>query len=75
MMDKDRPEGKIPGGESRSAKINRQAAEKQKRLAEALRVNLHRRKAQSRARIDGGDADDGAAGMDPKGTDGTPSSS
>ena len=43
-MDKD---------ESRADKVKRQAEEKQKRLAEALRVNLHRRKAQSRARADG----------------------
>jgi hypothetical protein len=47
-MDKD----KERQGTHLTEKAKRQAEEKQKRLAEALRSNLHRRKAQSRARID-----------------------
>jgi len=53
MMDKER--SMDSAGESRADKVKRQADEKRKRLAEALRVNLHRRKAQSRARAESPD--------------------
>jgi hypothetical protein len=36
----------------RAERVRREAEEKQLRLAEALRANLHRRKAQNRARTD-----------------------
>ncbi|PKU26644.1 hypothetical protein [Telmatospirillum siberiense] len=39
-------------GESRAEKVRRQAEEKRQRQAEALRANLLRRKAQSRARAE-----------------------
>jgi hypothetical protein len=51
-MDKSPTTGDAPADESRADKVRRQALEKQTRLAEALRVNLHRRKAQSRARAE-----------------------
>jgi hypothetical protein len=41
-----------PTAEGRAEKVKRLAEEKQARLAEALRVNLHRRKAQGRARAE-----------------------
>jgi len=60
-MDKER--SMDGAAESRADKVKRQAEEKRKRLAEELRVNLHRRKAQSRARAEApeplaGDASD-----------------
>lgn len=42
--------GKDADGESRADKVRRQAEDRRKRQAEALRANLLRRKAQSRAR-------------------------
>ncbi len=51
-MGKDGTTGKDDPGESRGDKVKRQAEEKRQRQAEALRANLLRRKAQSRARTD-----------------------
>ncbi|MTJ79691.1 MAG: hypothetical protein F8N37_01525 [Telmatospirillum sp.] len=65
---------------SRAERVRRQAEDRQKRLAGALRANLHRRKSQSRGRDGTGDGagegdgagagegdSGGAAGADPAG--------
>ncbi len=73
-MDKGETKATASSGESRAETVRRQAEERQKRQAEALRNNLLRRKAQSRARSETADPASQQA-EDDGSTDGAPSSS